>query len=181
MTEVENNLVKMHTDFFIRCEYAIQNGYYLEAILMEYAAIESRLESVCGVLGLPCGQRCRCRKDVKISTRIECLRAYRNKNRNIFSKSKLPNHFFTDKGELRNWIRERDIRVHGLYKDGAAFHDKIGKNEELAKQGYEYAKLLYNEVKRLRRIKVNHGDLLNEAAACCKKGIKCCAYDGDQL
>ena len=46
------------------CEYVIQNGYYLEAILMEYAAIESRLESVCGVLGLPCGQKCRCRKDI---------------------------------------------------------------------------------------------------------------------
>ncbi|MBQ9880005.1 MAG: hypothetical protein IJM45_06175 [Clostridia bacterium] len=142
MKDIEKKQVEMHADFFDRCDFAIQNGHYLEAILMEYAAIESRLESICGVLGLPCGKKCRYRKDIKIGTRIECLRVYRNKNKNIFSKSKLPSNFFTNNGELKTWIGERDIRVHGLYKDGDSFREKMEKNKELSIEGKYYARLL---------------------------------------
>ena len=36
----------MHKDFFDRCELAINQKFYMEAILMEYAAIEARMESL---------------------------------------------------------------------------------------------------------------------------------------
>ena len=177
MTEKEKKQVKMHMNFFDQCELAIENGYYLEAIMMEYAAIESRLESICGVLGLPCGQRCPCRRDIKISDRIQCLRVCRNKNQIIFANTKLPETFFCEKGELKTWIRGRDIRVHGLFKSEEEFFNRIAKNEKLAKTGLTYARLLYNEAKRLRRLS-NHVNLFNNTVLTCKKGIKCNAYKG---
>lgn len=169
MTENEKKQVEMHRNFFVQCESVIQKGYYLEAILMEYAAIESRLESICGVLGFPCGKMCNNKQDIKISSRIECLRVYRNKSITIFSKSKLPKNFFTKNGELRLWIKKRDCRVHGLFKNEEEFEKRIEENEELARQGYEYAKLLYNEAKRIRRLRKNHNDVFASAVAACKR------------
>ena len=56
MEENKKLQVEMHKDFFDRCKFAIENKFYMEAILMEYAAIESRLEVMLGVLGLPCNK-----------------------------------------------------------------------------------------------------------------------------
>lgn len=46
----------MHKDFFVRCKSAIEQKFYMEAILMEYAAIEARMEILLGVIGLPCNK-----------------------------------------------------------------------------------------------------------------------------
>lgn len=178
MTDNEMKQVKMHSDFFERCEFAIESGYYLEAILMEYAAIESRLEAICGVLSFPCGRDCDCRERIMISDRIECLRVYRNKNKNVFSGSKLPDNFFTGKGKLKTWILERNKRVHGLYKNEEDFQMKIDMNRKLAEDGYTYARLLYNETKRLRRLRKGHIELFDNAICKCKNE-NCNAYIGD--
>ena len=175
MNEKEQKQVKMHADFFDRCKEAIQNEFYFEAVLMEYAAIEARLESICGVVGLPCGKDCPYRRDIKISSRISCLRSYCNKNPDIIHNSKLPSNFFSDHGELRTWIRQRDICVHGLFKDEVKYSDRIEANKDLATAGYEYARLLYNEAKRLRRIPKNHPEQFDKAVAVCKNK-KCKAY-----
>ena len=77
ITEQKKMQVEMHTDFFDTVDDAIENGFYLEAIFREYAAIESRLEVILGVLGSPCGKKVLPdykRKDVKISHRIECVK-----------------------------------------------------------------------------------------------------------
>ncbi len=76
MDEREKKQVEMHADFFDRCKVTLDQGFYLEAIFMEYAAMEARLESICGVAGLPCGRDCNYRKDIKISHRIECLQQW---------------------------------------------------------------------------------------------------------
>ncbi len=162
-----NKQVQMHRNFFDRCCYAIENGYYLEAILMEYAAIEARLEALCGVLGLPCGKSCRCRKDIKISSRIDCLRSYRNNNTSVFQKTKLPQNFFSEKGILRKWIQKRDRIVHGLYKDELKYTERFQGSRELAQNGYEYCKLLYNETKRIRRLKASHPEQFEIVVALC--------------
>ena len=47
--------VSMHKNFFDKVDAAIEGGFYLEAVFREYAAIESRLEALLGVLGAPCG------------------------------------------------------------------------------------------------------------------------------
>lgn len=168
MDEIKKIQVEMHADFFDRCKVAIEQGFYLEAIFMEYAAIEARLESLCGVAGLPCGKNCKCRKDIKISHRIECLRAFYNYNTSITSGTKLPNNFFSKKGELRTWTDGRNRFVHGLYKDEIKYKDRIISNKDLAEDGYEYARLLYNETKRLRRMRNNHGDSWSSVVDLCK-------------
>ena len=67
---------KMHKNFFDRCENAIENEFYMEAILMEYAAIESRLEVILGLVGMPCNKFIEDneRKKVQISHRISCVK-----------------------------------------------------------------------------------------------------------
>lgn len=175
MTETEDIQVRMHTDFFERCEFAIQNGFYLEAIIMEYAAIESRLEAICGVIGFPCGKDCKCRKDILISSRIDCLRQYRCNNATIFAKSKLPSYFFSKKGLLKKWIEERNGVVHGLYKDELKYISRIQGNKSLASKGLEYTRLLYNEAKRIRRMKKNHPLVLENGILICENS-KCKAY-----
>ena len=47
---------KMHMSFFDKSRLAIEEGYYLEAVMYEYAAIEGRLEVICGLLGCPCNK-----------------------------------------------------------------------------------------------------------------------------
>lgn len=165
----------MHTDFFDRCESAIQNGFYFEAIIMEYAAIESRLEVICGVLGFPCGKDCKCRKDIMIGSRIDCLRKYRCDNVAIFTKSKLPLTFFTEKGVLKKWISKRNRIVHGLYKDEIKYSGRIQESKSLAEKGLEYTRLLYNEAKRIRRMKKNHPFILENGIIACENK-KCKAY-----
>ena len=167
MKTTDYEQVQMHKNFFDRCCCAMENGYYLEAILMEYAAIESRLEALCGVLDLPCGKSCTCRKDIKISSRIDCLRLYRNKNTSVFQRTKLPQNFFSEKGILRTWIQRRDRIVHGLYKDELKYTERFQGSRDLSKKGYELCKLLYNETKRIRRLKTNHPEQFEGVIALC--------------
>jgi hypothetical protein len=175
MTESEKAMVDMHKDSFDRCRNAIQNGFYFEAILIEYAMIESRLEAFCGVIGFPCGKDCQCRRDIKIITRIDCLRKFRNDNESFFAKTKMPLTFFSPKGELKTWIMERDKIVHGLFKDEIKYKNRLQISEDLAQRGFENARLLYNEVKRIRRIKKDRPFLFESGMLHCNNK-KCKAY-----
>lgn len=168
MTEEQKKQVIMHADFFAKCQFAIDNGFYLEAVLMEYAAIESRLESLCGYLEFPCNKKCKNRKDVKISQRIDCIRSCVITNKKAFEKSKLPVDFFSDKGNLKTWIRERDCRVHGLYKNAQEYSNRVAENKILAEDGLKYARMLYNEVKRVGRITKTHRELFSLIPSKCK-------------
>lgn len=76
--------VLMHKDFFDKCKFAIDNGFYFEAIIIEYAAIESRLESICGQLDFPCSKESPVRKDIKISDRVKCLNYFVKHNIPVF-------------------------------------------------------------------------------------------------
>ena len=60
--------------FFDRCQCTIDNGFYLEAVLMEYA-IEARREFILGMLWFPCNQYI-CNEDrrkINISHRVIVL------------------------------------------------------------------------------------------------------------
>lgn len=162
------NSVDMHRDFFDRCKLAIDNRFYIEAITMEYAAIESRLESICGRIGLPCGQKCVCRKDIFISSRIRCINDFWNRNKEIIARSKISQGFFSDKGILKSWIVKRDIIIHGLYKNATEYRNRIRTSRDIAERGYEYARLLYNEANRLGRLRTNHNEVFENAITKCK-------------
>lgn len=145
---------KMHQSFFDRCENAIENEFYMEAIFMEYAAIESRLEAMLGLIGMPCNKFLEAseRKKIQISHRISCAKKFR-KTSLLFENTRLSNKFFDN---LENWIAKRNIYVHGLYKNEIEYNSRIKGAKELAEKGLNYTRLLYNEVNRLKRLKKNH-------------------------
>lgn len=175
MTDLKSKQVAMHKDFFDRCQFAIDNHFYIEALLMEYAAIESRLEALCGIVGFPCGQKCENRRDIKISSRITCLNYYWNHNKDVTNKSKLPECFFSPKGILKKWITKRDCIVHGLYKNAREYQKRMDESRKLAVDGLQYARLLYNETKRIKRLLTNHGDVFDNVILQCRNS-KCRAY-----
>lgn len=146
----EKNGFKMHKDFFDRCTFAIENQFYMEAILMEYAAIESRLETMLGLLGAPCNKfiDSNLRRGINVSQRIKCISKERQSNA-VFNKSKLPFKFFPD---LAKWISKRNEYIHGLFKDEIKYTSRIAKSCEFSIQGLEFARLLYNEVSRIKRL-----------------------------
>lgn len=158
---------KMHKNFFDRCQEAVNSKFYLEAIFHEYASIEGRLEVILGILGMPCNKNLppNIRKNINISQRIKCLKSIMN-NSSIFDKSKLDNKFFES---IEKWINERNRIIHGLYKNEEKYQPRMKNAKELAVQGCEYARKLYNEASRLRRIRKNHKDLLMDIDTLCKE------------
>ena len=172
--ELKQKQVEMHKNFFDKCQFAIDNGFYLEAIFLEYAAIESRLEIICGVLGLPCNKdlKPQLRKDIKISKRIECINKVKNANEELFKNTKLDSCFFTNKGVLKKWITDRNTYIHGLYKNAENYSKRKSNCKELAINGKDYARLLYNETARLKRLLKSHPELF-ENVRCTDKNGNC--------
>ena len=161
------NPVIMHKNYFDRARNAIEAGYFLEAVFLEYAAIEGRLEVLCGLYSCPCNKELPdgLRKDINISQRAKCLKAIYQKHPACLKyNTKLSQSFWKD---LLGWLKRRNTYVHGLYKRPEEY-DK--RNEEaylLAERGYEYARLLYNEVKRVRRLQRAHmGEIKYEGPVC---------------
>ena len=177
MNENQSNQVAMHTDFFDRCKCAIEHGFYMEAILMEYAAMESRMEIILGVAGLPCNKHLDDdqRKMINISHRIKCLH-HLIKHATLFQNTKLDNKFFKGLGK---WIPARNQYIHGLYKNELVYKQRMGSAKELAEKGYEYCRLLYNEAHRVRRTIKNHPEYLDETIACTSD--RCKLYTGNKI
>ena len=142
---VPKNLVQaaMHKDFFDRCGIAIENEYYLEAVFMEYAAMEGRLEVLLGVLGASCNNKLpdKERNKILISHRVSCFKNL-FKNQDIFGKSKLNSVFFR---RLEKWISLRNGYIHGLYKNEVKYKKRM-KDKAFAQEGLELCRVLYNEV-----------------------------------
>ena len=155
---------EMHKDFFDRCQCAIDNGFYFEAVLMEYAAIEARLEVILGMLGLPCNQYI-CNEDrqkISISHRVNCISRIR-KNGNVFEKSKLPDNYFK---KLKKWIDNRNGYIHGLYKNEIQYKNRMKDSKNRAEEGLELCRQLYNEANRIRRL-IKKQDLNGEVGITC--------------
>lgn len=163
--EDKEKQVAMHKEFFDRAEQAIQHGYYLEAVFIEYAAIEGRLEVLLGVLGAPCNKKAadKDRRKVDISHRITCLKKI-YKDISMTGNTKLDANYFK---KLDKWIKDRNTIVHGYYKNELCYRERSAKNRELAVNGLELANMLYNEAKRLRRYKRAHHDAdLSQVSVC---------------
>lgn len=165
MTDAQAKQVKMHKDFFDRCHDAINNRFYLEAIFLEYAAIEGRLESILGILGAPCNKSLApgVRKNINISHRINCFEKLITSS--CFEKTKMNGKFFKD---IRKWIEKRNKYIHGLYKNEHDYNGRIGGARDIAVTGLDFCRLLYNEAKRLNRLIKKEPDILEGIAACAK-------------
>ena len=160
---------KMHKSFFDDCSRAIENNFYMEAILMEYAAIEARMEILLGVIGLPCHQyqEPNVRKSIQISHRLNCAHKLRQSSP-IFEKTKLSGKFFN---QLSTWTKKRDEYIHALYKNEIKYTTRLNNAKKVATDGLEYCKALYAEVNRLKRLHKNHPDLFSDAPTC--QSAKC--------
>ena len=167
MNEKQAQQVGMHTDFFDRCEFAINNGFYLEAMFLEYAAIKGRLEAILGILGAPCNKTLDAgqRGNIKISHRIECLKKIRNNNP-VFAKTKLDHNFFYKNVKLSAWINKRNCYIHGLYKGEREYNGRMAGAKELAETGYKLCRALYNETKRLNRLRKSKPELFVSSRSC---------------
>jgi hypothetical protein len=159
----------MHKDFFDRCTEAINKKFYMEAILMEYAAIESRMETLLGLLGLPCNKFLPddIRKKIQLSHRISCANMFRKQNV-IFEKTKLSKNFFD---KLLKWTEKRNEYIHGLYKNELKYSQRIKDAKEFSEKGLEYCRLLYNEVNRLKRLSRTQHQFFENQIEC--KSNKC--------
>lgn len=164
MNEIQAKQVEMHQDFFDHCKLAIDQGFYMEAILMEYAAIESRLEIILGVVGLPCNKNLdpTIRRKINISHRVACLKALLQ-NSTAFSSSKLDKKFCE---KLKKWVDKRNQYIHGLYKNELVYKQRLKDAKEVAEQGYEFCRLLYNEAHRLRRLVKKNPNVQAETVTC---------------
>lgn len=161
---------KMHMSFFDKSRLAIEEGYYLEAVMYEYAAIEGRLEVICGLLGCPCNKELdsSIRKGINIGNRIDCLKKlYRRHPACKDCNTNLDSGFWK---RLKQWTKSRNIYVHGLYKNPSAYISRLEEREALAKEGLDLARLLYNDAKRIRRIVSAHPEKMEYAEPRCKKG-----------
>lgn len=161
---------QMHKHFFDRCKEAIDHNFYMEAILMEYAAIEARLEILLGLFGMPCDQNLadelRCK--INISHRLKCAKTLLKRSP-AFEQTKLSPTYFKD---LDNWIKNRNGYVHGLYKNVLKYSTRITDAEHFAQQGQDYCRSLYNEVDRLKRVKKKHPEYFRNVSTCCSSGCK---------
>ena len=146
----------------------MQNGFYMEAILMEYAAIESRLEVLLGIVGLPCNKFMddNSRKSVQISHRVSCA-SHMLKNSSIFENTKLNKKFFE---KLGKWIAKRNEYIHGLYKNELRYSQRIAHAKEFAENGYEFCRILYNEVNRVKRLCKRNPQSIDEYVICKANG-----------
>lgn len=168
--------IEMHADFFDRTMFAIENGFYLEAMFREYAAIEGRLEILLGVLGAPCNKNLpfQQRKDMKVSHRVRCLSKYYKQDLNIGISKLTPAYFKA----LENWIKARNLYIHGLYKNEVEYQERCEQCKTMAEEGLSLARMLYNEVKRLRRYIKNHPEIELPAESICRS--KNCASKLEQ-
>ena len=160
--------VIMHRDMFVRMDAGIKEGFYLESIFCEYAAIEGRLEVICGLLGCPCNQYIEddIRKSINISHRVKCLQKLYKKHLVCQdSKCKITNDVWK---RLEKWNRNRNIYVHGLCKNADQYKERMKEAKEIAEEGKELAELLYCEAKRIRRRKQMKPELFKYDEKRCK-------------
>lgn len=161
------NPTLMHKNYFDRAEKSKKEGCFLEAIFLEYAAIEGRLEVLCGLFSCPCNKELpdSIRKDIKISQRVNCLKkVYNNHPACLEYKTKLSQKCWSD---LLCWLRKRNMYVHGLYKRPEEYINRNKEARSMSEEGYDYADLLYKEVKRVRRLRANHPEKLKYEGSVC--------------
>ena len=171
--EQRENARLVHKDFFDKCKTAIDNGYYLEAIIMEYAAMEARMNVIMSLFEKPCSL---C-KDTTITHRIglqnkmKCFKEMIKSNNELFAKSKITNAKMND---MIKWCNERNNRIHGLYTDTEKYGTLVAKNKRCAEKGFVYCRLIYNETERLKRRNKKEPELLKNIKHECHADWEAC-------
>lgn len=160
---------KMHRDYYHRVKDAIEKKYYFEAIFLEYAAIESRLEVIMSLMHTPCSS---CSDEayskIGVSRKINCYKQFL-KNDELFSKSKITKDMISD---MKKWFGARNKRIHNLYRNPEMYEQLQNETKTVALEGYEYVKAFYAEAQRLRRISHRTPELIENNGFKCSKDVE---------
>ncbi len=154
--------------FFGSCYKAINNGSYLEAMLLEFAALENRVAVIFRELDMPCST---CKDtdiiyNIGLYTKLVCLRKIIQNNEHpaITGNTKLSAKLIR---EIIDWTRRRNKIIHRLYTNPDVYDEMIIKSEGYAKLGMEYASIMYAEANRLKNLKRRHPELFKDFSFLC--------------
>lgn len=168
----------VHKDFFDRCQNAIDNQFYLEAIFMEYSAIEGRVKKILTLLNLDCAGDYDTNHSVGLSIKLNCLINFLE-DKNLFGNSKLTRR---DLARLRDWLTRRDHLTHALYTNTEKYSKSMNKNGKFAIKGKEFARKIYDETERLKKLKAKHPEYFENTTICiCKPTKENCKYFLNQM
>ncbi len=163
---------KVHASFFDKTEEAIERGYYLEAMCMEFSAIEARMTVIMRELGLQCGEKKTSPQhpDIPLKKKFQCLRYYLKDE--VFKDTYFDSA--EEIGRIMDWIDDRNGRIHRLYADIEKYEDMTSKNKILAKQGLLYARTMYDEANRLKNMNKRHPEKMKSfKGKCIKNNVNC--------
>ena len=162
----------VHKDFFDKCQFAIDQGFYLEAMVMEYSAIENRMKIIMGIVGMPC-TKCddtNITYSIGLNKKIGCLRCFLS-NKEVFEKSKLT----TGKlNQLKDWCNSRNERIHRLYNNTEKYERMMSRNKKYAIKGLEFARLFYAEANRLKYMQKKHPEKMRVKKFECQEPFSFC-------
>lgn len=160
---------KVHAKFYVMSKIAIDKGYYLEAMVLEYSYIEGRVNRIMELLKMPCGliKDDSLYREIGLNAKLGCIQNFLKQNTEIFKKSKLSNKTMND---IKKWCNRRNERIHNLYKNIDRYEELISKNKEIAEQGLEYAKIMSEEINRLKRLGDKQSDLFIDHGLICSNG-----------
>ena len=148
----------MHKDFYDKISLAIDNGFFFDAYIREYNAMEARMSVIMSIIRRPC-ELCDVEKlkhNVGISTKFKCLKKVLQENEQISNKTKLDNQFFR---QISSWLTIRNQLVHGLYSNPADYEKLSRKSKEYAIKGKEFVRKIYNEAERLKKLQKNKPEM----------------------
>lgn len=140
MTPVTDNMEKyrIYKTQMGRLTKAINNEFYLEAIFIEYAVFEDRLESILVHAG-----KFNPTKHDKISRKLSKL-SEMSRNKKGLEKKYFSEELIQDIG---NWKEQRNLLIHALMKQTPDYEEL----KELALQGRELLRKLDNKARSYRR------------------------------
>ncbi len=144
MEQIQNNMQKYenYREQMGRLKKALGAGFYLEAIFIEYAIIEDRLESVLRHAGKW--------KEPKLNEQPMSLQKKKNKIEKMAEEKKsLANKYFSDDtlNRIIDWKNQRNALIHQLLKQDLHTEELQG----LAGQGRLLVKEISNKTKLFNR------------------------------
>lgn len=161
---------RAHKDYYDRCKEAIKDGYYLEALCLEYSAMESRVASILSMIDMPCGNlNNEDTFDIGIHVKLNCIKKCLGDN-DVFRKSKLNKK---QVAKIISWKYKRNKIIHRLFANPNEYETIIKECKDYAIEGFEYVDILYKEANRIRYIK-NHKEILENSNFKCPAISKTC-------
>ena len=171
MENTKNEIARLaHKDFFDRCKIALDNGYYLEAMFMEYSAIEGRFKKIFSLLNFDCAGDYDSKHSIGLGIKLSCLKRLME-NDALFEKSYLSPSMIS---KVKKWVNRRDEITHALYTNTDRYDSMMSKNKKYAEKGFEYARLFYKEADRLKGIKKRHPERFDSPALVCNPTTERC-------